>query len=54
MCLLHSRSDTFRGCVPSLAQRLFDPAPEVRMATAEATGKLMTEWTYRCVKKAIL
>ncbi len=46
-CLARCESEAFRGAAPGLAQRLFDPAPEVRAGVARVAGKLLREWTYR-------
>ncbi len=47
-CMLpHCSSSCFQTSVPFLAQRLFDPAPEVRLNTASVAAKLLKEWTHR-------
>ncbi len=46
-CLARCESEAFRGAAPGLAQRLFDPAPEVRAGVAQVAGKLLREWTHR-------
>lgn len=44
---MHSSSETFVKNASHLAQRLFDPIPEVRLAVSEIAGQLALDWNYR-------
>jgi len=44
---MHSSGEALTSAWPSLTQRLFDPAEEVRLEVVKAAAKLMSEWTYR-------
>ena len=39
--------ETFTAAVPHLAQRHFDPMPEVRAAVCRLAARMMTEWECR-------
>ena len=40
-------SETFTAAVPHLAQRHFDPMPEVRIAVCRLAARMMREWECR-------
>ena len=47
-------SETFTAAVPHLAQRHFDPMPEVRLAVCRLAARLMREWECRASQFPLL
>ena len=46
--------ETFTAAVPHLAQRHFDPMPEVRIAVCRLAARLMREWECRAANLPLL
>ena len=51
---MNSTSEEFQSVTSHLAQRLFDPVPEVRKAVGQVAGQLLLKWQYRQVNQPYL